>query len=161
MDDKVKSTYGHKIRVRVCGLCIQNESILLVKHKGLGARNELWSPPGGGVEFMENSREALCREFKEETNLSVEVKELLFVNEFREEPLHAIELFFRVILKNGTLRKGKDPEHDSTFQILDGVRFVTFEELRIMDNEILHNVLHDVKDEESILNMRGYFHFSA
>ena len=36
---------------------------------------------GGGIEFQETSKEALKREFKEELNIDIEVKELLSVEE--------------------------------------------------------------------------------
>ena len=51
-----------KVRVRACGILIENQRILLVKHRGLGAQGYFWSPPGGGMEFGENN---LVETFKE------------------------------------------------------------------------------------------------
>lgn len=161
MEEQVKKNYGNKIRVRVSGIYINGNQILLVKHTGLGAKNGFWAPPGGGVEFQEGAQTALKREFLEETGLHVEVERLLCVSEHINHPLHAVELFFLVNLKSGELKKGFDPEHDTRNQLIEEVKFVTFKDLQIMPNENLHRILHDVSDQASILNMRGNFIFSA
>ena len=159
MKDYIKNTYGGKTRVRVCGICIKNDSILLVNHKGL-SRDSFWSPPGGGLNYLEDSESALKREFLEETGLTIKVKRLLFVNEHLSEPLHAIELFFEVEIISGELRIGFDPEHSNNEQIISDVEFVTFKKLSIISDEEKHKVLQNVINKESLLNMRGYFHFS-
>src|SRR5205814_2113551 len=92
--DHLIEIFGNKLRVRVCGICIKDQTILLIKHKYLGPKNELWAPPGGGLNFGENARTSLEREFKEETGLNVRVEDFLFIHEFLNPPLHAIELFF-------------------------------------------------------------------
>lgn len=159
MTDDINSLYGNRVRVRVCGVAIRNDAILLVKHAGIGPRNTLWAPPGGGVEPGETAAEALRREFSEETGLQAEVKDFLFVNEVIIPPLHAVELFFQVDASSSTPYHGSDPEMPPEKQIIKEVRFVTFQELGIMDEEILHNALHSVNDPKSLLNMKGYFKF--
>ena len=93
---KISKTFGNKTRIRVCGILIENDEILLVKHKGLGEKGYLWSPPGGEPRFSEDLESALKREFFEETGLLVEVESFLFLFEFIDVPLHAVELFFLV-----------------------------------------------------------------
>lgn len=159
MNEDVSSVYGNRIRIRVCGIAIKNDAILLVKHIGIGKKNVLWAPPGGGVEFGEHSGAALQREFFEETGVDIEVSDFLFVNEYIEKPLHAVELFFSVKIREGQPALGSDPEMAADKQILKEARFVTFQELQVMDNEILHNTLHNANDPKSILNMKGYFKF--
>lgn len=159
MEETIKNIYGHKVRVRACGICVKNDSLLLVNHSGLNNNRPLWIPPGGGIKPGESATQALEREFLEETGLNIEVHNFLFLNEFIKEPLHAIELFFRVSILNGRLITGIDPETDTHHQIIKEVRFVTFSELGIMDNETLHNALHAVNSQESLLNMSGYFKF--
>lgn len=161
MSDTVNKYYGGRTRIRSCGICIKNNALLLVQHKGLGKEGHLWVPPGGGVEFMEDAQEALIREFKEETNLDITVGKFLFVNEILVKPLHAIELFFEVEITEGKLETGADPEHKKADQIIEEVKFVTFEEISLMDNEVLHNALHNIENLPSILNMAGYFKFSG
>lgn len=159
MEKKIASTYGHKLRVRVCGICVDKDKILLIKHKGIGDAGELWIPPGGGVDYLESTESALVREFKEETGLNVAVKQFLFCCEFIEQPLHAIELFFQVEIKGGELKKGFDPEHNKAEQIIEDVKFVTFEEIAVINKDKLHRSLWNLSDVESLLNMRGYFKF--
>lgn len=163
MREKVEKHYGGKTRVRVCGICIKEKenALLLVHHKGLGKKGHLWVPPGGGVEYFEDARSALVREFKEETNLDIAVGKLLFVNEVLNDPLHAVELFFEVKIRQGELATGHDPEHGEDEQIITEARFVTFDEIALMNNELLHNALHNIKDLPCILNMAGYFKFSG
>ncbi len=159
MQEKVTSMYGGKLRVRVCGMCIENNSLLLIKHSGLGEKGILWIPPGGGMDFGEDMHGALKREFLEETGVAVEVGDLMFVNEFKKGSLHSIEFFFEVFITSGRLKLGYDPEFPSKEQIIKELRFVTFEEIAIMDKKILHNSLRDIRDKESLLNMSGYFKF--
>ncbi|MDQ4139277.1 MAG: NUDIX domain-containing protein, partial [Bacteroidota bacterium] len=82
--------YSGKLRVRVCGICFHLNKILLIRHKPFAHNTEgLWSPPGGGLQYGESMKEALIREFKEETGLGIEVNEFLFIHEFISLPLHA------------------------------------------------------------------------
>lgn len=159
MNEAIKNTYGNKVRVRTCGICIKDNALLLVNHKGLNDEDALWIPPGGGVEPGEATANALRREFMEETGLKIDVGEFLFINEFIGQPLHAIELFFKVDIVKGKLIQGIDPEVDDEDQIIKKVKFVSFPEIAVMRNEILHNALHSVNSQESLLNMRGYFKF--
>ena len=159
MMDTVVKNFGNRIRVRACGILIENDALLLVEHKGLNEHNSLWIPPGGGIEFGETAIEALKREFKEETHLDINVGELLCIGEFISAKLHALELFFMVSLISGKLSKGIDPEIHTEEQIIKSVRFVPFQEIRIMKKEVLHGILHSVDTSETLLNMKGYFKF--
>ncbi|MGX5433025.1 NUDIX hydrolase [Bacillus toyonensis] len=64
------------MQVRVTGILIESEKVLLVKQK---VANRDWSLPGGRVENGETLEEAMIREMKEETGLDVKVKNLLYV----------------------------------------------------------------------------------
>ena len=73
------------MEVRVAGVLIHDGKILMAQHCKQGA--EYWVLPGGHVEKRETLAEALEREFLEETCLSVETGDLLFVNDFiRKKP---------------------------------------------------------------------------
>ena len=68
--EEIKRIFGNQIRVRVMGILVKNHQLLLVNHSGLNQDNELWLPPGGGVEVGERVVEALIREFNEEVKKS-------------------------------------------------------------------------------------------
>jgi 8-oxo-dGTP diphosphatase len=154
---EIHQVFGNKLRVRVSGICIQNDQILLVKHLSLGTKGIFWAPPGGGMEFGESAEESLIREFKEETGLDIKINQFLFINEFMEPPLHSVELFFEVGITGGQLKKGKDPEMSENKQIIDEVRFLSFEELNLIDKNMVHNMFKLVKNPWEIRDLKGYY----
>lgn len=130
--------------------------MLMVRHRGVGPTDTFWSPPGGGVQFGETVPNALIREFAEETGLTVEIGDLLFVNEFVQPPLHAVELFFAVRVTSGTLQRGVDPEMSSHRQIIDDVRLMDFAEIkRCLPNEI-HALFRHCTTLNDVFQLRGY-----
>ncbi|MFQ3214136.1 MAG: 8-oxo-dGTP diphosphatase [Marivirga sp.] len=162
MSDKAKNLinkeFGGKVRVRVGGILIQNEKVLLLKHEGVGPDKYLWSPPGGGLQFGQDAKENLKREFLEETNLKVTVDDLLFTNEYIDERLHAIELFFGVRLVSGELKLGRDPEMGKE-QILTEIAYFGVEDLKKEKKNRLHTMFHGINKPEEVLNLTGYFKF--
>lgn len=76
----------------------------------------------------ETLEEALLREIKEESGLMINTKQLLWIHEFIEEPYHAVEFYFRCDVKSGTLKKGFDPELESSQQMLLALSFIPFDE---------------------------------
>lgn len=159
MQEVVRKQFGDRVRVRVCGLLIEQERVLLVGHRAIGAEGFLWAPPGGGLQFGETLEQALQREFVEETGLAVEVGDFLFVHEFLQPPLHGIELFYEVRRQGGTLCKGQDPELEQGSQLISEVRFMSFEELGGLPAAQLHNAFTYCQDVESLRSMRGMYHF--
>lgn len=155
MTTPVQEIFGNKLRLRVCGICIRNEQILLVNHTGLGTPN-FWAPPGGGVQTGESAHEALVREFKEETGLVIEVRDFLFASEFIQLPLHAVELFFQVSITGGNLTTGQDPELGNR-QIIKNVRFFDNEQIRSIPLAHLHGIFKEAADIAQIARLRGYF----
>lgn len=155
----VERYYGKRLRLRVCGLCIEQDRLLLVRHAGLGSKGELWIPPGGEVEQGQTVPENLEREFKEETGLEVETGPFLFVHEYLQAPLHAVELFFKVSLKGGTLQTGYDPELPAGQQIIQEVKYFTYPELKLLGSERLHAMLNQFNSLENLINASGYFKF--
>ncbi len=132
--------YGHQIRVRVCGICIENEQILLVCHKGIVNDNDVWLPPGGGVEDGEQLPNALAREFLEETGLEISVGRFLFVSEFIHYPLHGVELYFEVKVVSGALKTGHDPEADHHIQVIKEVKWVPVKNREYFSEELYRKI---------------------
>ena len=150
--------YENKLRVRVCGICLENDKLLLTRHV-ISHENDIWIPPGGGLEFGENVIDGLKREFLEETGLIIKVGKFLCLNEYIENKLHAIELFFITDIVGGDLLTGMDPEHSVENQMIKNVKFLSFEEIQNLPDQQLHNILHDVKKASDLLQKSGYSHF--
>jgi 8-oxo-dGTP diphosphatase len=152
----VENVFGGKVRVRVCGLCFDNDKILLVRHN-MG-KYHLWSPPGGGVEVGESMTEALKREFKEETGLIVNPGKLLFVHEHINDPYHAIEIYFEIASWQGPLRAGTETEITTT-NILEAVKFISSTDLISLPHEELHSILRNCTNPRDILDKRGLIEY--
>jgi 8-oxo-dGTP diphosphatase len=127
MNEEIINQYGNQLRVRVCGICVQDHKMLLINHSGMNESQEFWAPPGGGLQFGETIEECLKREFLEETNTIISVGELLTVREFIKLPLHAIEFFYNVKIESGEVEKGYDPEMKT--QIIQDIQWLSFDEI--------------------------------
>jgi len=121
--------YRERARIRVNGLLVRGNALLLVKIQSPVLNRPVWIPPGGGLEYGESMDKCLAREFREETGLEIEVGSLRHVNELLEPPYQAVEFYFEVAELGGELRLGADPEHPEDRQIISEVRFIPFDEL--------------------------------
>jgi 8-oxo-dGTP diphosphatase len=157
LKEAVNNTYGHRPRMRVCGICLQEEKILLVKHNTIGIKGCLWAPPGGGIEFGESMEQTLVREFAEETGLEIEVGRFLFVNEYIHAPLHAVELFFEVKIKGGVLAIGTDPEMPLDKQLISEVQFISVTDVLQENLAYYHDLFRHISKAEDILQLQGYY----
>ena len=156
-----KQLYEHKVRVRICGILIKEDALLLLKHEGIGPSGFIWSPPGGGLEFDENAHSTLAKEFLEETGLTIRVGEFLFVNEYKNDRHHAVELFFRVHKVDGQEELGIDPEVPDHEQILSELRWITFNELNKMPKSHLHNIFNELDHPSMIVESSGFYKFEG
>lgn len=103
------------MQVRVTGILIEGEKLLLVKQK---VANRNWSLPGG-VENGEMLEEAMIREMREETGLEVKIKKLLYVCDKPDASPSLLHITF-------------------LFEKLTG-------EIMLPSNEFDHNPIHDVQ----------------
>lgn len=157
LKEHLATTFGDRVRVRVCGIALHNNRILLAKHEGMGD-DPLWLPPGGGLEFGELMEQALVREFKEETGLIVKMERLLFVYEVLRPPFHAIEFFFLLQVIAGELTVGTDPELGD-YQAIADIQWVAFDDLKHWPKEQKHALFQHCHGTESLLNMSGYYRY--
>lgn len=151
--DSFFAPYAGLVRVRVGGLLVRNGAILLAAHRGLLPEGAVfWSPPGGGWAFGESLKEALQREFREETGLTVRVGRQLHLHEFRRGDLQALEIFFEVIDDDpaATPRLGHDPEHAPEAQLLADLAWRTPRQLLALPPAQVHPVLRGLLSVDDV-----------
>ncbi len=153
---EVTRLYGNRLRLRVCGICIKDDKVLMLSHRGIGQSDVFWCPPGGGAQFGETAHEALIREYKEETGLDIKIHNLLFVNEFQEPPLHAMELFFEVEIIGGKQIVGSDPEMSADQQIIEDLRWIGFDEIKTRPTSEFHSFFKRCQTIDDIFKLNGY-----
>ncbi len=118
-----------RIRVAAYALCRNDGRVLLCHIAPSVGAGDLWTLPGGGLEFGESPSAAVIRELEEETGYTGEVERLLDVSDrlFSDDPatdrLHAIRIVYGVRITGGTLRDEPDGSTDTC-------RWLTVEEAR-------------------------------
>ncbi|GAB4113219.1 MAG: NUDIX hydrolase [Spirochaetota bacterium] len=97
-----------KIRIRVAGLVVEENKILMIAHKK--GSEIYWLLPGGGVEYQESLDEALKREFREELGLTVKVGDIALIADSIEPngKRHIINIVFWCNIENQSIRLGKE-----------------------------------------------------
>jgi 8-oxo-dGTP diphosphatase len=139
--------YAGRVRLRVCGLLVHEDTLLLTAHRGLlPGQAAFWSPPGGGWQFGETIQDCLRREFREETGLAVMVGRFLHLHEYKSNNRQALELFFEVKPQDPAAvpRLGTDPEHGPAAQLLTDLAFVAPRQLVRLPAEQVHPVLRQI-----------------
>lgn len=101
---------------------------------------------GGGIEFLEKSSEALKREFKEELDIDIKVKDLIYVSEniftYKGKKAHEIVFYYDIEIK--------EEDYREEYHILDQdqsnlVKWVDIEEFKnknkiLYPEEIIKNI---------------------
>ncbi len=92
-----------EIRPIVLGIAKRNNKILVGKGYDRVKKQEFYRPLGGGIEFQEKSVDALKREYKEELDIDIIVKDFCGVVEnifsFEGKNAHEIILFYNIKIK--------------------------------------------------------------
>lgn len=93
-----------EIRPIVLGI-VKKDNKILVSEGYDKTKNEIfYRSIGGGIEFLENSKDALKREFKEELNIDINVGEFLGISEniftYNGKNAHELILFYNVDINN-------------------------------------------------------------
>lgn len=126
--------HNKKISIRVAGILVRNNKILLIQHKK--KKQKYWLVPGGNLEYAENIHTCLKREFKEELSLEILVQDFLFLVETisPDKKRHILNLFYKV---NGDCHDIKIGNEER----LNAVDFFSYDEL---DNLVIYP---DIKTE--------------
>ena len=114
---KVKKMKTGKDCVGVgCGAVIINtkNEILLVKRASTSRTEpETWSRPGGEVEFFEKIEDAVIREVKEETNIDIEIIDLLEISQVITKKNHWIAFGYLAKPVSNNLVNTEPNKHDA------------------------------------------------
>ncbi|EEL05070.1 MutT/NUDIX [Bacillus cereus BDRD-ST196] len=111
------------MQVRVTGILIEDEKVLLVKQK---VANRNWSLPGGRVENGETLEEAMIREMREETGLEVKIKKLLYVCDKPDANPSLLHITFLLERIEGEITL---PSNEFDLNPIHDVQMVAIEEL--------------------------------
>lgn len=93
-----------EIRPIVLGLAVKNNKLLVSESFDSVKNQTFYRCLGGGIEFLEKSEVALKREFLEEINKNITIKDFLGISEsiftYEEKRAHELILFYSIELSN-------------------------------------------------------------
>jgi ADP-ribose pyrophosphatase YjhB (NUDIX family) len=111
-----------RTRVGAYAICLDDERrILLCRIAPWVMPGEVWTLPGGGIDFGESPATGALRELTEETGYEGEIVELIDVSDHlfhgtvdgRDAPMHAIRIAYHVRIIGGALRDEVDGSTDT------------------------------------------------
>ncbi len=110
-------------RIAARALIVQDERLLMVSDDGV-----YWYPPGGRLEVDESLQECVAREVYEETGLTVNPENLLYVLECFDlkDHIHKIHFYFQTTVLEGNLTDNWQDDHGS----VQFRRFFTLQEIK-------------------------------
>lgn len=104
-----------EIRPIVLGIAKKDNKILVSEGHDKVKNETFYRSIGGGIEFLENSKDALKREFREELNIDINVGEFLGISEniftYNGKNAHELILFYNVHIK--------DSDYKEKYHIID------------------------------------------
>ena len=104
--------------VGVAGILLEKGRILLGRRAETSTYPGLWCIPCGYVEYTEDVRQALIREFAEETGLCVQPEAVFTVlSNFHNPEVHSVGIWFFVTVIGGALCPGDDIDQVAYFPL--------------------------------------------
>lgn len=104
-----------EIRPIVLGIVKKDNKILVSEGYDKIKNQTFYRSIGGGIKFLENSKDALKREFKEELNIDINVGRFLGISEniftYNGKNAHELILFYNVNIK--------DSDYKEKYHIID------------------------------------------
>ena len=98
-----------EIRPIVLGIVKRDNKILVSKGYDKIKNETFYRSIGGGIEFLENSKDALKREFKEELNIDINVGDFLGISEniftYNGRNAHELILFYNVDISDSNYKE--------------------------------------------------------
>ena len=110
--------------IRITGILIENNEILLVQQKLSDKRK--WSLPGGRLERGETLSQGLIREMKEETGLDVEIIRMLYLCDVAASSNTILHITFLIKRIGGEIEL---PSNEFDENPIHDVKFVPISEL--------------------------------
>lgn len=104
-----------EIRPIALGLAIKNNKLLVSECFDKVKNETFYRCLGGGIEFLEKSEEALKREFLEEINVDITVKDFLGISEniftYQGKKAHELILFYSIEIS--------DENYQEEYKVID------------------------------------------
>ena len=104
-----------EIRPIALGLTIKNNKLLVSEGFDKVKNETFYRCLGGGIEFLEKSEEALKREFLEEINVDITVKDFLGISEniftYQGKKAHELILFYSIEIS--------DENYQEEYKVID------------------------------------------
>jgi ADP-ribose pyrophosphatase YjhB (NUDIX family) len=90
-----QSSVTHNLQNRIAaGALIELDNRLLMVHHVKAKAYDFWSPPGGGVQALEDLKQTAKREVFEEVGLHIEVGALAYIEEFYQPGMRHLKSWF-------------------------------------------------------------------
>jgi len=130
----------------VAGLTFNNNRLLIHRLKA----DYFYSLPGGRVEFMENTENTLIREMKEELNIDVEIKQLLWIGEhfFELYGVRYHEICYYYLMDSDDINL---KVNESVFEIVENNRIFEFKWVQVC--ELNKEVFYPIFIKERVNNL--------
>lgn len=107
-----------EIRPIVLGVVRKGNKLLVSKGYDKSKNQEFYRCLGGGIEFLEKSKDALKREFKEEINIEIEIGKFLGISEnifnYKGKDAHELILFYEAYINDKDYQQKYDLVDDNS-----------------------------------------------